>query len=621
MPEIECIHEEDIIAQQSAAEKLMLQEFEEGNFTIHNPLVKINPYIISPCAAVVMFKTEKATAVTITVHGKVHAADISHTFPAATVHILPVLGLYPGYENTVDIEAYQGYKKTINMTTEPKSTGAAELIHMSTTAEYLQGDLIFVSPAGAPDRLTGFDFRGDIRWYSTILLQMGMKRLNNGRLLVGAHRIIAFPYYACGIYEMDLVGKIYKEYLIPGGYHHDQFEMPDGDLLVLTSDMSRDTVEDVCVLLDRETGVVKKTWDYTKVITPGDSNSGLATHEDWFHNNAVWYDEKTNSLSLSGRHVDAVVNLDYDTGALRWILGDPEGWSEEKQKFFFKPIEGKDFGWQYAQHAVSILPCGDVMCFDNGTKRSKNKEQYVKNKDNYSRAVRFKINTENMTIEQTWEYGRQLGSEFFSQHISNVDCYGDEHYLVHSGGIQFYDGIPSETLLVGHDDPLARRESATICIMKDTKVLDMRVRGNYYRAKRLPLYYDHGSNLSVGSGRRAGNLAVTEKADIPSAAVSGEFLPGSCMAHVVEHDDYIFFKARFEQEQQVFILLEQDDTVCGYRVKTGDRFARINCLPYIEGDEKNTSTLISKNGLSGQYDVKVIIDGMQYETGTQITCR
>ena len=56
---------------------------------------------------------------------------------------------------------------------------------------------------------------------------------------------------------------IYAEYRIPGGYHHDQFELEDGNILVLTQDLSRGTVEDVCVLIDRETGAVKKSWDYT----------------------------------------------------------------------------------------------------------------------------------------------------------------------------------------------------------------------------------------------------------------------------------------------------------------------------------------------------------------------
>ena len=48
----------------------MLAEFEAGNYTIEEPLVKYNPYLINPLAAVVLFKTEQETAVTVTVLGK-----------------------------------------------------------------------------------------------------------------------------------------------------------------------------------------------------------------------------------------------------------------------------------------------------------------------------------------------------------------------------------------------------------------------------------------------------------------------------------------------------------------------------------------------------------------------
>ena len=32
-----------------------------------------------------------------------------------------------------------------------------------------------------------------------------------------------------GIYEMTMAGKIVREYRLPGGYHHDQFEMEEGN--------------------------------------------------------------------------------------------------------------------------------------------------------------------------------------------------------------------------------------------------------------------------------------------------------------------------------------------------------------------------------------------------------
>ena len=80
MAEAQYTYLEHWIPKQNEAEKAMLAEFEAGNYTFQNPLVKYNPYFINPLAAVVLFKTEKPVAVTVTVKGKTKEADFSHTF-------------------------------------------------------------------------------------------------------------------------------------------------------------------------------------------------------------------------------------------------------------------------------------------------------------------------------------------------------------------------------------------------------------------------------------------------------------------------------------------------------------------------------------------------------------
>lgn len=113
---------------------------------------------------------------------------------------------------------------------------------------------------------------------------------------------------------------------------------------MLTYDAGSGTVEDTLVLLDKETGAILRKWDYKDVLPQyPTAGSGSQDEIDWFHNNAVWYDKRTNSLTLSGRHQDAVINTDYELDEngkckLNWILGDPEGWPEDMQKYFFKPV-------------------------------------------------------------------------------------------------------------------------------------------------------------------------------------------------------------------------------------------------------------------------------------------
>ncbi len=41
---------------------------------------------------------------------------------------------------------------------------------------------------------------------------------------------------------MSLIGKIYTEYRIPGSYHHDHAELPNGDIIALTQDLGSGSV-------------------------------------------------------------------------------------------------------------------------------------------------------------------------------------------------------------------------------------------------------------------------------------------------------------------------------------------------------------------------------------------
>ena len=50
--------------------------------------------------------------------------------------------------------------------------------------------------------------------------------------------------------------------------------MENGDLLVLTEDPGYEVVEDMIVLIDRETGEIKKSWDLKDCLVPGEGASG-----------------------------------------------------------------------------------------------------------------------------------------------------------------------------------------------------------------------------------------------------------------------------------------------------------------------------------------------------------
>ena len=77
-------------------------------------------------------------------------------------------------------------------------------------------------------------------------------------------------------------------------------------------------------------GNVLKTWNFADIISAamragGDDPSQFVypTPTDWFHNNAAYYNRADDSLIVSSRE-NFVICIDYQTSAIKWILGDPD---------------------------------------------------------------------------------------------------------------------------------------------------------------------------------------------------------------------------------------------------------------------------------------------------------
>lgn len=618
-------YKEHLIERQARAEKEMLEEFHAGNYTLQKPLIKYNPYFLNALSAVILFKTEEETAVTVRVKGKTPQADFYQTFPKSQEHILPILGLYSNYDNQIEIYPWQRYKEKVTHIIQTPQTKGDQLIEkMETTPEYLQDQVIFLCPA-ISDLALAIDYAGDVRLEFTEPLVWDIKRLPNGNFLMGTERLVRMPYFVTGLYELSLVGKIYKEYRLPHGYHHDQITLPNGDIVALNSNFPEGTVEDTAVVLDQETGRVKKTFKFSDFIRPGAQKSGSWSGEDWFHCNGLWYDEYSNSLTLSSRHMNALFNIDFDTSALNWIISDPEGWPEEYQGYLFTPSGKGDFDWSYEPHSPLITPLGDVMCFDNHQYGSQNPEHYVEADDSFSRSVKYRIDTEQMEIEQVFQYGKERGKDFYSPYISNTIYYNEGHYLTHSGGIA-YDSEGRASTELGPfaqlEDPDVILKSITVETVHDEVVLELEVNSNYYRANKITLYAKEKgmSDLEPGPGEILGSIGESRQMEtrIP-AEETGALLPAWHEARVTEEMDLVTFEAKFEAGTLAMLLLESEEDSRQYFISTSRGRRGAMCTgTFLPDDDRDTRTIISKEGLKGEYAVRVIVEDLLYETGITI---
>lgn len=608
--------QEDLIAKQ---EKLENKFLEKTNYTMKHPNIILDPYDISPLTALVIFETSDLTAPEVTVKGKDENTTFTKTFTPSKKHILPIYGLYPDTNNEVTIEC-NGKKNVFYIKTDPLPEDFALPTKVISNKEELGNELYFVTPS-SDGYVAAYDVNGDVRWYLNESFTWDIKRLNNGNILLSSNRLINPPYYMTGLMEMDLLGKVYYEYTLPGGYHHDVFELENGNFIVASDNFENGTVEDYIVEMDRKTGEIVKTIDLTKILPQDEGRNVNATDYDWFHNNSVWYDAATNSLTLSGRHQDAVVNLDYSTNEINWIVGSKEGWSKEMQKYFFEPDENTEFQW--SQHAAMILPNGNLFVFDNGNNRSKTAENAVSAENNYSRGVIYQLDKENKMIHQVWQYGKERGSEFYSPYISDVDYLNDRHYLIHSGGIsKTEDGKPN-------NEPAGLQKagfmnSITTEVKDDEVIFEMQLPGNFYRAEKMSLYANNV--FKTGKGTTLGSMGETKASGKQTLCLINKSINDTYKSHdikIVKEKDRLAVTGTFKKSDKVEIILDNTFNKKVYDMIISKKPYTAMCVDIFNEEEKENGISVTKyindEGLKGKFYIYLKINGTVYDTDLYVT--
>ena len=610
-----------LVTKQNAIEKTI----KTNGYTIDNPKVLLDPYNASPLTALILFETEEEVSPKVTIEGKDKLTTIETEFAKNTKHYLPIYGLYADYNNKVDISYTLSDGKKITKQVEIQTNKLPDDFVLPTSlkkdSSKLTNDLYFFTPS-SKGYTCAYDVNGDVRWYLSNNAIWDNTRLKNGHMMVSTERLVNSPYYMTGLYEIDLLGHIYNEYSIKGGYHHDYFELPNGNLLVASDDFNNEsgTVEDYIVELDRTSGNIVKTWDLKDILNMEDGKSENWSNYDWFHNNSVWYDEATNSITLSGRHQDAVINIDYTTGKLNWIIGDSTNWSSEYQKYFFTPV-GKDFEWQWSQHAAMITPEGYVFIFDNGNNKSKDSSKYVDASNGYSRGVMYKIDTDKMTIEQIYEYGKERGSSFYSPYISDVDYLSKNHYLIHSGGIVYVDGKNSNQPAGFSSNTTLK--SDTVEVLNDKVIFEIVLPTNNYRVEKLSLYTENDYENTLG--KRLGSLGETKvsKKDnkfIKTVEIDEDYNKRNIT--LTNEEDRLVISGKFKKGENVSFILRKGFTNNYYDQVISKKPYTALCVDIFTEEETNDginiTRYINKETLSGKYSIYIKINDKIYKTNSYI---
>ena len=300
-------------------------------------------------------------------------------------------------------------------------------------------------------------------------------------------------------------------------------------------------------------------------------------------------------LQRRGCDIGRTAYAKYESGELNWIIGDPTNWSEEYQKYFFTPV-GDDFEWQWSQHAAMITPEGYVFILDNGNNKSKIESEYVGASDSYTRGVMYKIDTENMTIEQIWEYGKSRGSEFYSPYISDVDYITEDHYIVHSGGIVSVDGEPSNQP-AGLSEGKIELTSDTVELLNDKAIFEIKLPTNNYRVEKMSLYNEN-ETVTLGGQTRVGSLGETskDKTTLGFNIASHDFseVEESHNISITKESDRLVFKGQFLRGTDVEVLLYKNGLMHTYEVPISKKPYTALCVDIFTEEETENGIVVTK---------------------------
>ena len=601
--ECEEITNNDLQKKQYNTYQKLMDEFDKGDYTLENPYVVRDPFEVSPQTALIMFETKKKVSVKATIKGK-NNDDLTVNFEASKKHVLPIYGLYGGYDNKVVLETSNGDKKTVSIKIDvvgntPKVDVVTNKIKNS------NGEFYFgTSALGIPT--SAYDNYGELRWYLTIGYTKGMTMLTNGHMLLSNVAAGKDVTSTSGVIEIDMLGYIYNEFELEGGYHHDGMELKNGNYLLLTSDPKTDNIADHIVELNPKTGKIVKQWSLRKAALNIDPNLIKEYEITWGWINGIDFDYDTDTLILSVRNNNSVVGMDYKTGEIKWILGEEKYWSSKFRNLLIKGT-GNDFIYPAGCHAVHVLEGGKISIFNNGYNAFREDTvscQSLRNNESYG--IIYNIDYDKKTASIDWKFG---GQKYFSYALSSLTYTPDNHKIFNSGW-HFTEAAYANP----NCDQFGNAEYDAFYIEFDKNndiLVELHLNESKFEVVKAPIYNLEYASIKSKKVKTVSNYEVK----LGNFKTTGEFEKFDILSEdeALEYQDsfpYILGADYFNNRLSVAILL--DDVQTMQIVFISPRGTAYRYFMKKDENDKGSHSLIVTNLPSGRYYIYANIDGIKY---------
>jgi hypothetical protein len=355
---------------------------------------------------------------------------------SATSLTVPVFGLYAGYDNQVLVQLDQT-NGTVSL-----EVSIPTMPYVDPTGIYGQPYIRTPRAARAEGSVLGFDFiyiksalgspvivdtDAQIRWAVPAILNSLSSTLVGDEFVIGD---AAEPI----VHRVRLDGTV-SQGPLPGSFMDFDHDIEAGKTgLMAEVDAPGNIESNVIEMADSSSNTILNQWDLGAILSAYMSSHGddptqfVRPGVDWFHSNSAIYDASDNSLIVSSRE-NFVIKLDYATGAIKWILGDPT-----KYWYTFPSLRAKALtlapGGLYpiGQHALS-LTSGLLMLFNDGEgSYYEPPNQSAGQTRTYSAVSAYAINEASMTAQEVWDY--DAGQTIFSTLCSSAYQTADQSLLV-----------------------------------------------------------------------------------------------------------------------------------------------------------------------------------------------
>jgi len=346
---------------------------------------------------------------------------------------LPVYGLYSGVNNTVTLTYFfndgSSEQATTSITTasftHPCGLDNPTVLQPRTNDTTLSYDYMLVTGSCTGNFAPVIvDTDGALRWVSPT----GFSHLPSAFFDNAIYQTSRL-----GLYRVELDGAFtqVRNYGDIGALFLDH-NIDYGKFGLILDVDTQHQYESVFIEVDGAGNVLKR-WDMADIISNamiagGDDPSQFVfpAPTDWFHRNAAAYNRADDSVLFSSRE-NFVICLDYQTNAIKWILGDTtKKWHQfpSLAKYALTvPTAGLA---PIGQHSVSITHDQGLLLMDNGSNSTLHQPPGLNRL--YASPRKYRLDLNAMTATEVWNHDR--GQTVQSPFCSSVYEDAPQNYVI-----------------------------------------------------------------------------------------------------------------------------------------------------------------------------------------------